>query len=338
MEKPIVSVWGLGSSYRERIKHNIQKAIDTGYDNIMDYIILTDVPEDFFEFRDKTNKIVDIVNIHSVREEYEFSKNLEFIPTNQDTYGKDYVDAWKRGQYFSYSLNRFSMPRISELGYNKFIIQDPDADIRYDKIVNSQISEYDFWNQFNTPTQSMKACHKETLLIREDEIFKSSRAIGQGSMVTLQIVAIAIDKLNTLRETKVNPLRNTLYVTEGPFKYYHFNSNEDVKDYFNILNECVKVSYSSIEFMLASIGGGYMLCDFIPVAAANAYKNINVINFENDYFTVNVYGDDRYFMPKPINLLDGSGLIPCNTLEEFYEINKNKIEELLLTNQWPKLA
>ena len=70
--KPIISIWGLGPTYRDRVKHNIQKAIDIGYDNIMDYIILTDVPEDFFELRDATKKIIDIVNIHDVREIYPF--------------------------------------------------------------------------------------------------------------------------------------------------------------------------------------------------------------------------------------------------------------------------
>lgn len=338
MNKPIVSIWGLGPSYRDRVKHNIQKAIDTGYDNVMDYVVLTDVPEDFYDFRDKTKKIVDIVNIHEIRDSYPFSKELEFFPTNQEAYGKDYVDAYNARKYFSYSLNRFSLKRISELGYNRFIMQDPDADIRYDKVVNGQIQEIDFWNQFDTPINSMKACHKETIILRDQTIFKSSDAIGpQGSLVTLQIVAVAIDRLNSIRSTRVNPLKNVLDVTEGPFKYYHLESPDAVRDYFEVLNECVRTCYSSIEFKMASIGGGYMLCDFIPVATANVYKDISVINFENDYFTVNVYGNDRYFMPKPISLPDGSGLIPAQTLEEFYIINKDKIQQLESTLRWPKL-
>jgi hypothetical protein len=183
----------------------------------------------------------------------------------------------------------------------------------------------------------MKACHKETLVIRDSVVFRCSNAIGQGSLVTLQIVAVAIDRINSIRNTKVNPLKNVLDVTEGPFKYYHFSNPQEVKDYFEVLNECVKICYSSVEFMMASIGGGYMLCDFIPVAAANAYKNVGVLNFENQYFTVNVYGNDRYFMPKAVNLQDGSGLIPAETLEEFYEINKDKIQQLESNLRWPKL-
>jgi hypothetical protein len=61
-EKPIALIWGLGPSYRKRVKSTIETALNSGYDNIMEFIILTDVPEDFYELRDTSKKIIDILN------------------------------------------------------------------------------------------------------------------------------------------------------------------------------------------------------------------------------------------------------------------------------------
>ena len=123
MNKPIVSTWGLGPSYRNRVKHNFLKSLETGYNNTMDYIILTDVPEDFDELRSKTDKIIDVINIHDIREQYPFSKEIEHIPLNQERYGEEYKELMDKNKHFSYSLHRFSLPRIAELGYTKFVTE-----------------------------------------------------------------------------------------------------------------------------------------------------------------------------------------------------------------------
>ena len=222
MNKPIISTWGLGPSYRDRVKHNLLKSLETGYDNTMDYIILTDVPEDFDELRSKTNKIIDVINIHEVRDQYPYSKKIEYIPLDQENYGKEYRDLMNVGKDFSYALHRFSLPRIAELGYTKFIFQDPDVDIRYDKIISGEITEELFWEQFNTPENSMKGCHKEHVGIDPGYEFKIASALGHSSESALQLSSILTYELSKKYPTNKSPLIIKLDITEGPFRYYNF--------------------------------------------------------------------------------------------------------------------
>ncbi len=97
-----------------------------GYDNIMNYVVLTDYPEDFTEFAEQTGKIKAIIDINKAREPYPWSPELEHIPsasTDEKEYGKQYVKNMSQGKMFSYSLHRFSFPTIAELGYNKIVFQ-----------------------------------------------------------------------------------------------------------------------------------------------------------------------------------------------------------------------
>jgi hypothetical protein len=335
-DKPIIATWGLGPSYRERVKHNFEKSLSMGYANTMDYIILTDVPSDFDELRSRTNKIIDVINIHEEREKYPWSKEIEYIPTNQETYGKDYRDNLWNKVFFSYSLNRFSLPRIAELGYTKFIMHDPDSDLRYDKIANGQMSEQEFWDQFNTPLNSMKGCHKEELSLKYGGLFTDTNAMGPASLAGLQLASITMDRLNNKFNTPdINPIVTEFPITEGPFRYYNFSSTDTLKKYFEVWNECVKIAYSNSIFRGCSECGGYMLCDYIPVGVANKYCGIEVLNFEKKYFDINIYFTDRYFIPKSMNFTDGTSLMPADTLEEFYETNKYRIDILKSQNQWP---
>jgi hypothetical protein len=333
--KPVVVTWGLGPSYRDRVKQNFLESISMGYSDTMDYIILTDLPSDFDELRSSTNKIIDVINIHEVRKDYPWSIDIEYIPTNQETYGKDYRDNLYNENFFSYSLNRFSLPRIAELGYTKFIMHDPDANLKYDKIVSGEISEEEFWSEFDTPINSMKACHREELNI-EFEKFQHANAMGSASLSGLQLASIMMDRLNHKYDThQKNPILVNLPITEGPFRYYNFESAEKVKGYFDIWNECCKISYSNHIFRGCCGCGGYMLCDYIPVGTANRYCNIQVLDFSKKYYDIKIYFTDRYFLPRSINFSDGSGLTPANTIEEFYEVNKDKIEILKSENRWP---
>lgn len=333
--KPIVATWGLGPSYRDRVKQNFLESISMGYNNTMDYIILTDLPSDFDELRSRTNKIIDVINIHEVRKHYPWSIETEYIPTNQETYGKDYRDNLYNKNFFSYSLNRFSLPRIAELGYTKFIMHDPDANLKYDKIVSGEISEEEFWDQFNTPENSMKACHKEQLKMESGQ-FYSTNAMGPASFSGLQLSSIVMDRLNNKYDThNIDPVVVNLAISEGPFRYYNFDSTDTVKKYFTVWNECCKISYSNPIFRGCSECGGYMLCDYIPVGVANKYCGIQVLDFSKKYYDIKIYFTDRYFIPKSMNFADGSGFIPADTIEDFYEINKEKIEFLKLQNRWP---
>jgi hypothetical protein len=335
MNKPIISTWGLGPSYRDRVKHNLLKSLETGYDNTMDYIILTDVPEDFDELRSKTNKIIDVVNIHEVRDQYPYSKKIEYIPLDQENYGKEYRDLMNVGKDFSYALHRFSLPRIAELGYTKFVFQDPDVDIRYDKIVSGEITEELFWEQFNTPENSMKGCHKEHVGIDPGYEFRVASALGHSSESALQLSSILTYELSKKYPTNKSPIIIKLDVTEGPFRYYNFSSVDKLKTYFNVWNDAMNLSFSNDIFKNCNGCGGYMICDYIPVGVSNYINDITVLNFDPQFYKVNIYFTDRYFSPINYNFADGTNFIPSDTLEEFYSKNIEQIKTLKQQNRWP---
>jgi hypothetical protein len=338
-QKPIILTWGIGPSYRKRVKHNIELVLNSGYDNTMEYIILTDVPEDFYELRDRTKKIIDIVDIHKEREMYPWSIECEYIPTNQETYGDDY----RNGIYsidnklFTHALDRFSIPRAFELGYSKFLMQDPDVTLYYDKIVNGSIKEEFFWDKFETPINSMKAICKETIEIKHDTVFTNARCVG-GSEFALQLLSFSIHSLNQKLNLNFPPLHNSLDVTEGNLKYFNLESTYLGKRWFDVLNESAKICYElENNFRKLNASNGHMLTGVLPYAISNLYMSIRVIDFpEHEIFNTNIYADDRYFLPftTVFTLEDGRTLQYATTQEEFYEINKEVIEILKEKNQW----
>lgn len=335
MNKPIVATWGTGPTYRNRIKHNIQKAIATGYDNIMDYIILTDYPEDFDDFRKSNNKIIEILNIHEIRKDHPWSKKYEYIPLGKDekSYGEDYWNSkHQKGKDFSYALNRFSLPRIAELGFNKFLMCDCDVDIRYDRIIKSECSEEDFWKQFDTPVNSMKACDLEEHTLDNLILPFQNEFTGRNTSINLRVQLAAIIRYQLgkkyIEEYKraVGPFHHNVVQTEGPFRYYHLPSSDDVKKYFDIWEEAMLTCYKDKLLIGGICGGTYMLIDNIPVAIVNEFMGVKPIVFDKFWHTVNIYPKDRHFFPVGHLLEDGKSLQPAFTLEEFYKINKDHIE------------
>jgi hypothetical protein len=327
--------WGIGPSYRKRLKKTIETDIATGYDKTLDYIILTDVPEDFYELRDRTKKIIDIVDIHKEREAYPWSIECEYIPTNQETYGDDYRDnVVKFNKNFTHALERFSIPRVLELGYKKFVMFDPDTLIKYEKIVNGEISEEDFWKKFDCPINTMKGPWKEVIEITENKPFVNSRAIGESSLKIFQFLSLIIVELNKKYNKNLHPLQTKFELTESCLKVFHFESIEFGKQWFEVLNDVAKMCYctDSYDFRYMSGCGGHMLADFIPYHTANMYMGVEILDFYPDIWWTHIFGDDRYFLPKDNRLKIASNQ------EEFYEINKDTIEKLKNNHQWPILS
>lgn len=334
MQKPITCIWGIGPSYRKRVKETIQRAIDTGYQNIMDYIILTDVPEDFFELKETTGKIIEIVNIHKEREPYPWSIEQEYIPQTQENYGDDYRENLiKYGKSFTHGLDRFSIPAALRNGYTKFVLIDPDTTIYYDKIVSGEISEEDFWKEFDSPVNSMRAPWKEIIEIAENKPFINARAMGDTSQRVLQFLAVMIPRLNDKFGGNMYPLQVRFEIAESALKYFHFESVEFGQKWFEVLNECAKISYSrEYGYFVLSGCTGTMLSDFIMYNCANLFMNVSVIDFYPNIYWTHVYGDDRYFLP-----IDNR-LKAATNLEEFYEINKDAIQAFKDNHQWPILG
>lgn len=333
-EKPVILIWGVGPSYRKRAIENIQTAVNSGYDNTMDYIVLTDIPEDFYKIQDDSKKIIDIIDIHKEREKYPWSIEQEYIPTNQETYGDDFREAATRGKHFSHCSDRFSIKRACELGYNKFFMQDPDVILYYKWIIDGNITEEYFWEKFDTKKNTVKGPICEKIEIKENQPFISSRAVGTNSNLTLQYVTYLITHLNKKYNKNFPILHNELKVTESIAKYYHFDSAESGLKYFDVLNELAKICYSIDGENPYWMHGctGTMWCDFIPYGTANLYTELEVSNFEPwEIWAGYVYADDRYFLPINSELKLGKNQ------EEFYQTNKETISSFKNRSQWPIL-
>ena len=348
MNKPIVSIWGFGPSYRNRVKLNILDAISMGYDNMMDYVILTDYPEDFYEFAEQTGKIKAIINIHEARKDYEWSKELEFIPpsaTDPKAYGDEYKAALSNRKFFSYSVHRFSFPTIAELGYNKVVFMDGDVKLRYDKIINGEMTEEEFWNEFDTPLDSMKGCVYEFVGIKHDVFdqhggtfgFKWSMAMGTGqSFGALQACSLVLNELYKKYQIFKDPVITKLELTEGPFRYYNFSSPEKLKHYFETWNECIKMFYSDPILQNYQQCGGYMLCDYMPVATVNKFHEMQVMNFPNNVYVRQIHYTDRYFLPLTGGAPGlGTHFTPGDSEEDFLEKNKELKIIMDERNAWP---
>ena len=75
----IISTWGFGPTYRNRIKFQIEEALKSGYNPLMKYIILTDHVNDFAGLdQSMRDMIVDVVDIEDLR------KSLNDIGLEED--------------------------------------------------------------------------------------------------------------------------------------------------------------------------------------------------------------------------------------------------------------
>lgn len=335
--KPVSLIWGIGPTYRARILHNIKKAMATGYNNIMDYVILTDKVSDFAGLdRALSLKIIAVLDINRLRQLYPWSEQEEYIPggDSEDEYGRNYVAGMTKGRMFSYSVHRFSLMVLPGLGIKSFVLQDNDVDIKYDKIVSGKIKEEDFWKEFDTPINSMKGCHHETVIRDNTGAIQQAMAIGHNSESVFNISDICFKHLNKLYSTEIVPSQITFHITEGPFRYYNFESVDHVEKYFDVWNEVLRLSYSTFEIKNNMTCGGYMLCDFIPVGIANHYLGMQVLNFPNEFFKTNIYYADRYFMPRGTGFAEGVYFVPASNVIEFMVKNEATIAWLMKRHEW----
>jgi len=324
--KVLVSIWGVGPSYRNRVKSTIQKAINTGYPHILPYIILTDVPSDFYELQDKTDKIIDIVDIHTEREKYSpWSKEVEYLcqeRCDEQKYGEEFLQAWEVGKRFSYATHRFAFPRIAELGFSRFLHCDSDVDIRYDKVVNGELSEEEFWEQFNTPVNSMKGLDLE----------QRNLDGGGGTYFNVSIIAGNILRYEIER---LHPEYNHLYCfcithtqTECGFRYYHLSDTLLIWKYFELWDEIAYIMLHHRILKQALGAGGYVYIDNIMHTVLSDIFKMEMLNFGKEYYYVNIYNADRYFMPRPIGaIINGVEICsqPAKTRDEYMKINKELI-------------
>lgn len=344
MNDIIVSTYGIGPMYRKRIIHNITKALDTGYDNIMPYIILTDKPDDFNELRDKTNKIIDVLNIHELRDKYApWSIEYEYISREleEEAYAIDYrKNSLQLGNHFSNAVHRFSLPRIHELKYKKLLWCECDTDIRYDKIVSGEITEEKFWSVCDIPVNSVRGCDLQTWSHPHDRHSWDNENIIMGNILRFVMCQRHPEYLNTHQPEGPYFLRQSHTQTEG-IRYYHLQNHEMVLTYFNLWDEVMKLCMTTKEFAThLKIGGGYIYIDNTPITVVNDLLGIAKLELPKWWHQVNIYFADRHSIPRGVHWnVNGKsmGLQPANTVAKFHEINAELIEYLKSIGQWPSI-
>lgn len=341
--KPVISIWGFGPIYRRRVKLNILEAVNSGFDDIMDYVILTDYPDDFTDFAKENKCVKAVIDVHHERSLHPWSKDLEYIPpsfNDEKAYAQEYKQAMSEGKFFNYSLHRFSFPMIAALGYNKIVFMDGDVKIKYDQI-GKNITKEEFWAAFDTPPNTMKGCVAESIKFEPqvDGSTKFITSMGVGSCQSrnaLQLANVlvyeAMGKYGPGKE--YTHIVDQLDVCEGPFRYYHFESSDKVHDYFNVWNDNIRICLSNQIFRNAQMCGGYMLCDYIPVAATNYFFGIKVLNFPNTVYQRQIMYEDRVFIPPRAAGLS-ENFQEALTQEEFMSVNKDIITRLKDLKAWP---
>lgn len=338
-EKPIIATWGIGPAARRRVKLHISQSISSGYEHIMDYAILTDAPEEFEEIARETGKIKLITDIHEVRKNYEWSIEKEPISKYKDyeNYAKDWLELFKQNKQFSYALHRYQLPDLAKNGYKKILFIDADMKINYQKIGVDFSEEY-FWNEFDTPVNQLKGCIAEKLGIFNSTEFKWSSCIGSSiSAHSLQGVSIFLYLLEQKFKKNKFFIPVNFSLTEGPFRYYNFESTDKVNEYFEFWEEAQKIALSNPQLTETLGFGGYMNCDYSTVAAANIYSQLTIENFNNIIYDIELHYEDRYFLPRLNTASCGFPIKPANSMDEFFEINKESYEKALEHNVWPNV-
>jgi hypothetical protein len=142
-------------------------------------------------------------------------------------------------------------------------------------------------------------------------------AMGMGqSFGALQACSIVLHELYKADNVVKPQVITELPLTEGPFRYYHFESPEKVQKYFETWNEVIRLFHSNTFLRQHQQCGGYMTCDYMPVATTNVYQQMKVLNFPN---TPGL----------------GTKFIPGDSEEDFIEKNKDLKQILEDRNAWP---
>lgn len=311
----------------------------------MDYVVLTDYPDEFVQFAEETGKILAIVDIHEARKNDTWSPEVEHVPSktqDETLYGNQYLQNLSSNKNFSYALHRYSLPTISQLGFNKIVFMDSDVRIKYAEIGNT-ITEEQFWEEFDTTPNTMKGCAKEEVFIEkpDNNAFQVSlqltRAMGYDmSMGALQVASIVLHQLYTKFNIARCPVIHRMEITEGPFRYYHFDSPSKVLSYFNTWNETVRQIFTNSFLLNFQRCGGYTMCDYMPVGITNIFENITVENFPNTVYQRRIFYEDRYFIP-PMAAGMSREFNAATSKEEFFEKNKELVNTMYERNAWPHI-
>jgi hypothetical protein len=315
----VVSFWAIGPVFRNALKKNIEKYIQR-FPVPFKFTILTDHVEDFEYIRELTDRCVAILDIDAQRKNYDWSFELEVIPTAKTDreYTAQFRENLRQLKRFSYSLHRFVIPWMAENKVTKFIMLDPDVHIQVKNPDIKTIQDY---------TDAFLV--KNTLPHKPPFTEESNYVMGSAYWeADTELNTYMFGKLNELMGTdKTKP--QSFGTNDGPFRFYNFKSVEDVSMFFNTWNVGVQAALTNYEFHTAH--GSIFLNDEMLLGTLYAWLGMEVCPIDHTAVTIRHRIENRYTMPSMgyYKLAD--------TFEEFLEINKEELVQFYRDCNWPEV-
>ena len=265
----VISTWGFGPTYRNRIKFQIEEAIKSGYNPLMKYVILTDHINDFVGLdQSMRDMIIDVVDIEDLRKDDEFSLKYEPLPEEK-------VDDYEYAKQLRYNSDN--------------------------RLVSGQISEETYWNIFDTPENSIKGSGYEVIKFgriddQQKMEFIYGKTIGStDSTRVLQACSTVTYKYYEERgELDRWKILEELATLEGCIRYYNFESTEKLDAFFNSYNSIYNLFLEQPRLYDVNRCGNYMLCDVIPLALASQVNDIELLHFPGSLYQLRVFFQDRF--------------------------------------------
>lgn len=349
----VIATWGFGPTYRDRIKYNIREALDSGYDKLMKFVILTDYLDDFKNLEPEIqNLIVGVYDINELRRDDEFSFEFEPIPmsvVNDEEYAKEWRNFCdNQNKLMSYSLKRYLLKAVAQnTDYTKILMIDSDIELPYTRLVSGQLDEKEFWAHLTTPTNTVRGCGYEEIrfahIERTTYQFIASCAAGaRDSQLALQAATVvAYEYLKNHDKLNEFTIVSRLPILEGPLRFFNFSDKDQLMNFFNTLNEVTQLFLHHRELYSTNLCGGYILCDYLPLSVAILLAKMKPFHFSGKMYHFRIFHEDRFFGPSWFEFHDCNGkklyLKQAKSRAEFLEINAEIIECMKKTNQWPSI-
>lgn len=315
----VVSYWAIGPSFRNALKKNIAKYL-TAFPVPFKFTILTDHVEDFDEIKQKTNRCLAVLDINEQRKEYDWSFELELIPTAKTDreYTQQFRENLANNKRFSYSLHRFVIPWMIKNGVTNFMMADPDVHIGTKNPDITNIQKY------------IDAFFTKDTLRRKDEFTEETNYVI-GSAYCESDSQVSIDLFNTLKKQngieKEVPIKFAM--NDGPFRFYRFKSIQDLQQFFDVWNTGVQTSLTGSEFVTAH--GAVFLNDEILLGVTYSLLDIKVCPADHTAILIRHRIENRYMMPT-----EGYYKL-TDTFEEFLSINREELIAHYTTRNWPEV-
>jgi hypothetical protein len=267
-------------------------AKNTLYD--LHIVIMTDLIE-FFDDMCKIPEVKCIFNVHDAVQKFGSGWTGEYIPHN--TFDPAYREEVKQNMLlynhgFSYNMRRFLLPVLADIGYTKFFIADPDHELILDEHLISSI---------DTPINTvMGICHEVIKIdtsVPHPHPFIYSNAFGMNSLHVMTDMRLALHLMYVkLNETRfAEDIYKGVDITEGPLRYFNFESVASTVKYFKYWDTFVELVYTTPGLQLLINQIGELRTDFIPVSAATIANRMKTLEFPRNRYISMVYKQYKIF-------------------------------------------